>query len=209
MADHAPDRLFIFPLGLVLLPGELLPLHIFEERYKRLITHCLDTGDPFGIVWYEDGLAVAGSTARMVAVLEQFEDGRLNIVVRGGERFRLVELHAPDDPELEAIAASVEYFEDVTGRAPAELIEQVDTLFHRGLELMDLEEPAEHREEQPFSFWVADALELELPLRQRLLEQRDEAVRLGLVADSLRTLVERLEVIRSREDAIRGNGKGY
>ena len=69
--------------------------------------------------------------------------------------------------------------------------------------------PAERRPGVPYSFWVAAALELEPALKQRLLELRDEGERLQRMADHLRPLVARLEVIRSREDAIRGNGKGY
>lgn len=212
--DDAPDtggfRLFLFPLGLVLLPGELLPLHIFEDRYKRLIAHCRETGEPFGIVWHDgDALAIAGCTAKLVTVLEEFPDGRSNIVVIGHDRFTLSELHPPDDPDTEALAATVDRFDDREATPPAEAIEEVQVLFEQAVELLDSEEPADRRKGVAYSFWVAAALELEPALKQRLLELRDEGDRLRLVAKHLRPLIARLEVIRSREDAIRGNGKGY
>jgi Lon protease-like protein len=86
-------ELGLFPLGIVLLPTEQLPLHIFEDRYKELIDECLDADTEFGLVYAdEDGIRDVGTRARVSEVLTRFEDGRLNILVEGGERFRLDEL---------------------------------------------------------------------------------------------------------------------
>jgi Lon protease-like protein len=80
----------LFPLGLVLLPGEAVPLHIFEERYKLMIGECLDEEREFGIIWLaDDALKDVGCAARITRVLERFDDGRLNIVVEGTTPFRL------------------------------------------------------------------------------------------------------------------------
>ena len=87
------DELGLFPLGIVLLPTEQLPLHIFEERYKELVDECLEQDGEFGLVYADDdGLRDLGTRARVVEVLTRFEDGRLNVLVEGGDRFRLVEL---------------------------------------------------------------------------------------------------------------------
>ena len=87
------DELGLFPLGIVLLPTEQLPLHIFEERYKDLIGECLEADTEFGLVYADDeGIRDVGTRARIVDVLTRFEDGRLNILVEGGERFHLDEL---------------------------------------------------------------------------------------------------------------------
>src|SRR3954451_12681032 len=84
------DRFPLFPLGLVLLPGEVVPLHIFEERYKLLIGECLDRESEFGIVWLsDDGLKEIGCSARISKVLERFDDGPLNILTEGTPPFRL------------------------------------------------------------------------------------------------------------------------
>ena len=84
------ERFPLFPLGLVLLPGEVVPLHIFEERYKQMIGECLDEEREFGILWLaEDELKEVGCAARVMRVLERFEDGRLNILAEGTTPFRM------------------------------------------------------------------------------------------------------------------------
>src|SRR3989338_7260531 len=78
-------RLPLFPLQAVLLPGELLPLHIFEERYKLMIGECLEEERPFGVVLVEaHGIRKVGCTARITRLLEKFPDGRMNILTLGG-----------------------------------------------------------------------------------------------------------------------------
>ena len=87
------NELGLFPLKVVLLPTEQIPLHIFEPRYKELIGECIEDDAEFGLVLSDDeGLRQVGTRARVTDVLERFDDGRLNVVVEGGERFRLVEL---------------------------------------------------------------------------------------------------------------------
>ena len=83
----------LFPLGIVLLPTERVPLHIFEPRYQELIGECIETDDEFGLLYAdENGVREVGTFARVAEVLERFDDGRLNIVVEGGSRFRVEEL---------------------------------------------------------------------------------------------------------------------
>src|SRR5205807_2616900 len=86
------DRFPLFPLGIVLLPTEVVPLHIFEDRYKLMIGRCLDEETEFGIVWLADGgLRDIGCTARVVEVLDRMPDGRMNILVQGERPFRMLE----------------------------------------------------------------------------------------------------------------------
>src|SRR3954468_10037259 len=85
------ERFPLFPLGIVLLPTELVPLHIFEDRYKLMIGECLESESPFGIVWLsDDGLREIGCTASIVRLVDRAEDGRMNILVEGVQPFRLV-----------------------------------------------------------------------------------------------------------------------
>ena len=87
------SELGLFPLPMVLLPTEQMPLHIFEERYKELIDECLEEDSAFGLLYAEaDGIHEIGTNASVVEVLTRFEDGRMNILVEGGERFRIEEL---------------------------------------------------------------------------------------------------------------------
>src|SRR2546430_17290417 len=82
----------LFPLGMVALPSEVVPLHIFEERYKTMIAECLDGESEFGIVWLSDeGLRPIGCACEITEVLERMDDGRMNILTRGTRPFRVLE----------------------------------------------------------------------------------------------------------------------
>ncbi len=135
-------ELGLFPLSIVLLPTEQIPLHIFEDRYQELIGECLALEQEFGLVYAdEDGLREVGTRAAIMEVLDRFDDGRLNIVVEGRERFRLLELTSgrsfqtglvdpfdepPDPADPEDSARALELFRklvELTGAevdAPAE-----------------------------------------------------------------------------------------
>ena len=204
------DRVLgLFPLGLVLVPGELLPLHIFEERYKRLIGERRETGEDFGIVLrYEDSVAECGCTAVVTSVLEEFDDGRLNIVVQGRERFRLHELVEPDD-EKDYLRARVTLYEDDEPTAPGKTLRKAESLYKRLLELADVEVAAGAGEGAEASFRMAGAVDFGLMVKQQLLESRSEAERLEQLVGLMSSLLPRLELRKSREEAIRGNGKGY
>src|SRR6476659_6845431 len=172
MADDGVE-LPIFELPIVILPGELLPLHIFEERYVRMIGHCLETAEPFGIVFRdEEGTAHRiGCTARVTEVLERFDDGRMNIVVTGEQPFRVLErFEEPDYPagEIEPISADDEPSEDLD-------IETED------------------------AYGIAARVELPVETKQALLEQRAESERMRMLGNALRALVD--AVARSGEIA--------
>jgi Lon protease-like protein len=199
----------LFPLGLVLLPGEVIPLHIFEERYKRLMDDCAD-GSEFGIVLAEDGgVRECGCTAVVAQVLEMLEDGRRNVLVQGGRRFRLLELREPDDPESDYLRAAIEHYDDAEPDAPRQLLDGVLDLFRRMLLLMDVESPKEPAGDDPLSFRIAAAVDFGAPLKQELIESLSEEQRLETLLTVMETLLPRLELRKEREEAIRGNGKGY
>ncbi len=199
----------LFPLQLVIVPGEVAPLHIFEERYKRLVGERLDGGE-FGIVLAEeDSMRECGCTVRVAEVLERFDDGSLNILVEGGRRFRLVEVRDPDDPEADYLRGLVEYYEDAEPGAPEALRDGVLDVFRKMLVLMDVESPRPPVGEGPLSFRVAAAVDFGAPLKQELLESLSEEQRLETLLTVMETLLPRLELRKEREEAIRGNGKGY
>lgn len=200
--------LALFPLRLVLLPGEILPLHIFEERYKRLIRERRESG-VFGVVLNDDdSLADAGCTARVYEVLEELDDGRLNILVEGRDRFRLRELLRPDDEEVDYLRARVEVFDDEPGGEQGDLRRDAEELFRRMVGLMGVEAPRVPRGETMLSFRLAAAVDYGLPLKQRLLESTSESERLELLVAVMTALIPGLELRKEREEAIRGNGKG-
>src|SRR5271157_1579154 len=104
-----PERIPLFPLNVVLFPGEQLPLHIFEPRYRRMVRECLDSKSPFGMLLaLPDGIVRVGCTAEILEVIKRYEDGRMDIVTVGRSPFRVVELFS-GDPLLEG---HVDYLED-------------------------------------------------------------------------------------------------
>jgi Lon protease-like protein len=207
MAGEAGFQLPIFELPAVILPGELMPLHIFEERYKRMIGHCVDAEEPFGIVFRdEDGSARrVGCTARVTEVTETFEDGRMNVIVTGEEPFRVLDRFEADEypsGEVEAIDLSDEPLEpaekdaDLAREAFAELVERVSGEPLEG-EMLAADD----------SYAIAARVELPAETKQRLLELRSEPERMRVLGNALRALVEAVD--RSQEVAERAkmNGK--
>src|SRR5918999_3401259 len=125
------SELGLFPLGVVLLPTEQIPLHIFEDRYQELIGECLEEDREFGLIYADDdGLREIGTRAAVTEVLERFDDGRLNIVVEGRERFRLLELTSGRSFHT----GRVEPVEDVAEPADAGDTQQALELYHRLIE---------------------------------------------------------------------------
>jgi Lon protease-like protein len=208
--SDADERLLgLFPLGIVLLPDEVVPLHIFEERYKKLIGERLEEGE-FGIVLAEeDTVRECGTAARVTQLIEEMDDGTMNILVRGGRRFRIIEVREPADSEADYLSAEVEFYRDSEPEGSPALQEAVLEVFARMLALMDVEEPEEPAGEGPLSFRVAGAVDFGAAVKQELLESLSEEQRLETLLTMITSLLPRLELRKEREEAIRGNGKGY
>ena len=193
----------IFPLPLVLLPSELAPLHIFEERYKRMINECIDESTEFGIVWLgDDGLAEIGCTARITELIERMEDGRMNIVVRGGRPFRL--LRRIDG--LAYPAGDIELLEDEED-ASASHVEAARTSYAEVVERATDERPSPDDLADMDAYGMAATIELEPALKQKLLASRSEDERLGIVEALFEKAVERLERAERVAEVARSNGK--
>src|SRR5437588_10351698 len=95
MADQLSRDFPLFPLGIVALPGEMIPLRSFEQRYKAMMIECLRDEREFGIVWLsDDGLREIGCACEIDRVLERMDDGRMNLLARGTRPFRVVERQA-------------------------------------------------------------------------------------------------------------------
>src|SRR5499427_6293444 len=104
-----PERIPLFPLNVVLLPGADLPLHIFESRYRKMVRDCLDNTSEFGMLLaLNDGIAGTGCTAEILEVVKRYNDGRMDILTVGRAPFRVVELFT-ENPLLEG---DVDYLED-------------------------------------------------------------------------------------------------
>ena len=197
----------IFELPAVILPGELLPLHIFEDRYVRMIGHCLETSEPFGIVFRDaEGTAHRiGCTARVQEVVERFEDGRMNVIVAGEQPFKVLERFE----DAEYPAGEVETI-DRSDEPQADDPEQADatrTAFAELVERVSGEAPEAGELETDDSYAIAARVELPSETKQALLELRSEPERMRMLGDALRALLRAVK--RSREIAERAkmNGK--
>lgn len=208
--DAGAVELPIFELPLVLLPGELVPLHIFEDRYKRMIGHCLEDGEPFGIVFRDsDGSARrVGCEARVTEVSERFDDGRLNIIVTGERPFRILDrFESPEFPTGEVEPIEVESTEPEPDADPGDGASRARDAFAELIERVGGEAPEPESLEALDSYGIAARVELPADTKQHLLELRSEPERMRVLASALEALITALS--RSREIAERAklNGK--
>ena len=197
------SELGLFPLGIVLLPTEQIPLHIFEDRYQELIGECLEEGREFGLVFAdEDGLREIGTRAAVTEVLEKFDDGRLNIVAEGRDRFRLVELTGGRSFQT----GIVEELVDEPGSADPTDTEHALELYERLVELTGAEVEEPRLDVPQLSFELAGRFEFAPELKQRLLQLTSERSRMKLLAELLEGAATAVE--REREIAERAHGNG-
>jgi Lon protease-like protein len=194
----------LFPLQLVALPTELVPLHIFEDRYKAMIERCLEEPTEFGIVWVaDDGLRPIGCACEVAQVLERFDDGRINLVARGTRAFRI---DARQD-ELPYPAGTIEFLDDRAEEGDPELQAEAQAAY------ADLVRQATDREPDMLeiaamsAYQMAATVEFGLDAKQGLLDLRSENARLRLVARLFRAAIQRLEFVDRAQARARSNGK--
>jgi Lon protease-like protein len=197
-------ELGLFPLGVVLLPTEQLPLHIFEERYKELIDECLADDSEFGLVYADDdGLRDLGTRARVVQVLTRFEDGRLNILVEGGERFRVDEL--TDGRSFNT--GLVTGIEDVHDPAESAVVDEALRLFGALREVTGSEVEPPDRDDAQLSFAMAAKVELPADEKLALLGETSERLRLERVQELLANALLTAQRVRRAAERAATNGK--
>jgi Lon protease-like protein len=197
------ERLALFPLGLVLLPRELVPLHIFEDRYKTMIGECLDEETEFGILWLSDeGLREVGCSARITRVLERFEDGRLNILVEGSTPFRL--LRRIED--LAYPAGDVTRLVDDSGDAEASQLERTRDRYADLVQQVTDSRPDEEALAALDAYGMAATLDIEAGAKQSLLELRSERGRLEQLDALMAEALERLKLHARAAERASGNG---
>jgi Lon protease-like protein len=202
-----PDRIPLFPLNVVLLPGADLPLHIFEPRYRRMVNNCISSRSEFGVLLtLPNGTARVGCTAEITKVLRQYEDGRFDILTRGGVPFRVTELFT-GDPLLEG---AVEYLEDAdaltepaAGQQLFELYEACHTLIFG-----DYPKDVEERAAAGVSYYMAATLPMDLLWKQKILELREERARRERLLHFFREWAPHLQCSSNLKKRAAGNGHG-
>ncbi len=194
----------LFPLGLVTLPSEFVPLHIFEARYRTMINECLDHEREFGIIWLsDDELKPVGCACLIDRVLDQMEDGRLNILARGTRPFRLVERQ----DELAYPAGTVEFLGDRTEQPDIDAALTARTAYTELVEGATDSEPDARKIAGMTAYEMAATVDFGLDAKQGLLELRSENARMHLVTRLFRAALKRLEFSDRAQARARSNGK--
>lgn len=176
----------LFPLDLVLLPGVPLPLHVFEPRYKEMIAECLDEKKPFGVVRASsEGVAEIGCTAEILEVTKRYDDGRMDILTRGVERFEVLQVN----DERAFLQAEISVIEDEPGKSPAQAVERAVQLHAEIVKLAGAEASEPDGEADNLSFLLAGSLPLDLDFKQKLLTTLSEAKRLEAVIGYLQAVL--------------------
>ncbi len=197
-------ELGLFPLPLVLLPTEQVPLHIFEERYKDLIAECLDDEAEFGLVYADEaGIREIGTRAAVLEVLTRFEDGRMNILVEGRGRFRLLELTSGRTFQT----GETTPLEDLDDLADADIEERARALFDRLRELTSSEIQMPEAGTPRLSYVLAARVELAAEAKLELLAETSENVRLERVCELLEEAAVAVERQRTAAERAAANGK--
>lgn len=201
-----PILLAIFPLQLALFPGEAIPLHIFEPRYRQLIADCRDEGIHFGIPTYLGGnLARYSTEVELVEIVKTYDTGEMDIIVRGLRVFRLLEAQQEVPGKLYS-GAKIEYPEDdstVTPETRAKLIEKFAEIYR----LLGQKQPDISDEEFGLSYRIARDAGLELPRRVEFLGIRSEQSRQEFLIAHIEKAIGVLREQRGPKTFAGGNGK--
>ncbi len=199
----------IFPLGTVLLPEMTMPLHIFEERYKTMVHECLEKNEPFGIVYF-DGKQIRriGCTAHIIEISKHYEDGRMDIVVRGGQRFYTDQM----DESRACLMADILYFEDTEEFG----YNGEESLFHNAADLLKhLDRLSGHSgdddrfdgmDPRRLSFIVPAARGFTMEERQRFLEMTSARERVEKGVMVLEKVIDRVKINLEVDRIIGTNG---
>jgi ATP-dependent Lon protease len=195
----------LFPLELVLLPSERVPLHIFEDRYRELVSECVSEANEFGLILEtEEGLRDVGTRTGVLEVIHTFDDGRMNVLVEGHDRFRLV--YETEGRSFRT--AEVEMLEDEDEPPSDAEIEGAMAIFRRLVEVAEAEEIEEPADDSvALSFQLASKVDFGHELKQELLELRSERQRLVRLAELLERAVAGLTREREVRERASGNGK--
>jgi Lon protease-like protein len=198
-------ELGLFPLPIVLVPTERIPLHVFEPRYRELIGDCIDLGEEFGLVLATGDGAVheIGTRTRVAQMVERLDDGSMNIVVEGSERFRLLELTSgrafttglvepvldDDEPALDAdVERALEIFTELAEASESDV------------EIPDPLSPS-------FDFELAARVDFAVQAKQELLSMTSPRARMTALIKLLETALEAVRLELTLRERASRNGK--
>jgi Lon protease-like protein len=204
MPHRATADFPIFPLGLVALPHELVPLHIFEPRYRTMFEECLARESEFGIVWATDGgLRQIGCACEITKVIARAEDGRLNVLTRGTRPFRII----AEQDDLPYPAATVEFLEDKLEHADDAAADAARSAYAELVVQATDNELDDDEIATKCAYEMAATVDFGLDAKQGLLDLRSENARLRLATRLFKAATKRLEFVERAQAKARSNGK--
>ena len=195
----------LFPLPIVLVPTERIPLHIFEPRYRELIDECIELGQEFGLALATGDGAVheVGTRARVAQVVEQLDDGSMNIVVEGGERFRLLDLtsgRAFTTGLVEPVLDDDEPALGADAERALELFSELAEVSESDVEIPDPLSPL-------FDFELAARVDFAVEAKQELLSMTSPRARMTSLVGLLETALEAVKLELTLRERASRNGK--
>jgi Lon protease-like protein len=194
----------LFPLGMVALPSELVPLHIFEDRYKAMMDRVLEDDSEFGIVWVaDDGLRPIGCACEIAQVVERLEDGRMNVIARGTRPFRIEQRQ----DEFAYPAGVVEFLDDRAEEIDPVALTEAQAIYAELVEHATDRKPEADELAAMTAYEMAATVEFGLDAKQGLLDLRSESARLKLVTRLFRAALKRLDFADRAQARARSNGK--
>jgi Lon protease-like protein len=210
MGSTRPERIPLFPLNVVLLPGGDLPLHIFEPRYRRMVHDCIENKSEFGMLLVAPkGLVRVGCTAEVLEVAKRYPDGRMDILAVGRAPFRIVELmNAKEYEDGMLLEGTVDYLDDRERSLDSEKRRELIELFEvcHTIVYGDYPRNIQGLESDELSYAIAGTLPMDLMWKQQVLESRSEADRQERLLTYLREWAPHLQKIESQRQHAEGNG---
>jgi Lon protease-like protein len=204
MAEVPVQDFPLFPLGIVALPTESVPLHVFEDRFRTMIEECLDDESEVGIVWLsEDELKPIGCACEIDEVLERTDDGQFTILVRGTRVFRLLERQ--DD--LPYPAGIVEFLAERDETPDEEVVREAHELYGELVEQATDRTLSEDELASMSAYGMAATVDFGADAKQELLELRSENARLRLLTLLFRAAIKQMELVERAQLRAHSNGK--
>jgi Lon protease-like protein len=194
----------LFPLGIVALPTESVPLHVFEDRYRTMVEECMERECEFGIVWLSDEeLKPVGCACEIEQVLERMDDGRFTILVRGTRAFRLLQRQE----HLPYPAGVIEFLDESEEAVDREIRQDALELYSELVQEATDRTLSEEELSEMDAYSMAATIDFGADAKQELLELRSVNARLRLLTLLFRAAIKQIELVERAQVRARSNGK--
>lgn len=188
-------KLKLFPLGIVAFPSKFVPLHIFEERYKKLINECIDQNSEFGVVYQDkNGLADVGCTVTVTKLLNKYHDGRMDIITQGKKIFKLKDQEVIDDITIGDISILPEI-----KPLPSKIFDPLKEKYLKLLIILGLKENINRHLAKNTTFELLEMIELSPKFELELISINSENKRAEILNQFFNSLLNQSSQFNSNE----------